>query len=291
MRLCFDATRFGSGLEGAIELATSRGVAAVEYSLAPFETSSKSGKTLKKQELAYFQGIRSLGEENSVAVSCMSLDYLHQPGDKRSTPRFIRMMTKLGAVAEALGCPRVSFHVAPGIDDKWKSDFEADFDKFAQPMLERGVRPVLRLSTPASSRGLSLKRWISMEPQDWRDLLSTCDGLSLSFSPADCVWLGIDYLQILPGFISAIDYVEANDVEVNREMLKDSGMFGPLWWRYRRVGRGKVDWRQLIEALKLYGYEGDLSIHLDDEFIDNDRYSLEQALDEGIKEIAPLARG
>ena len=48
---------------------------------------------------------------------------------------------------------------------------------------------------------------------------------------------------------------------------------------YRRPGKGQLDWRQLIEALKLYDYKGMLSIHLDDEFIDGNNGNLEESLD------------
>jgi len=153
------------------------------------------------------------------------------------------------------------------------------------------VEPLLRLSTPLEFRGQSLKGWRSMEPQDWRDLLSGCPGLSLSFSPGDCVWLGIDYLRILSGLASAIEHVEAHDVEINRDLLTDSGMYGPLWWRYRMPGKGQVDWGQLIEALKLYDFKGTFSVHLDDEFVAADAEDLEHALDAALKRIAPLMRG
>ncbi len=289
MRLCFDATRFGSGLDGAIDLASARQLTAVEYSLAPFNTSSRSSKNVKGDELKYFQSVGALAEERGVEIACLNLDYTHSPGGKGTT-NFLRMLTKLASVAEAVHCPRISFFLTPGVDDKWKDSFEAEYKELEGELSERGVKPLLRLSTPVTSRGVSLKRWIAMEPQDWRDLLSSCSGLALSFSPADCVWLGIDYLQILPGITSAIEHIEANDIEIHREILKDSGMYGPLWWRYRKVGKGQVDWRQFIEALKLYGYEGTFSIHLDDEFIAEEPTVLEDALDEGIKELGRLVR-
>jgi sugar phosphate isomerase/epimerase len=129
-----------------------------------------------------------------------------------------------------------------------------------------------------------------MEPQDWRDLLSSCQGLSLSFSPGDCLWLGIDYLAVLSHFAAAIENIEGADVEIDREMLKDSGMYGPLWWRYRLVGKGKVDWAQLIELLKLYEFKGTFSLRFDDEFIYGDQAQMEDALDQCIAKIAPLIK-
>ena len=291
MRLCFDATRFGSGLEGSIELAAGKGIEAIEYSFAPFSTTGRGGRDVKGKELEYLQSMRALLDERGVEIACLNLDYLHSPGDKKSAKRFLGMMEKLIKVAALLGCPRVSFLLSPGVDDSWKEAFESEYAELLPIAESHEVRMLLRLSTPSEYRGLSLKLWKTMEPQDWRDLVSTCPNLSLSFSPGDCVWLGINYLAILPGITSAIEHIEALDVEVNRDVLSDSGMFGPLWWRYRLVGKGSVDWRQLIEALKLYDYQGTFSIHLDDEFVDSDVNVLNDALDEGIRTIAPLLKG
>lgn len=291
MKLCFDATRFGAGLEGAIELASSKGIPCVEYSFEPFSTTGKTGRSLKVKEKKYLESVKALCEEKNVEIACLNLLYTHTSGNKKSTKKFHGMIEKLSKVANVLGCKYVSFYLEPGADESWKDSFELEFQEILPATREQNVILLLKLSTPSSARSQSLKKWRAMEPQDWRDLLSVCDGLSLSFSPADCVWLGIDYLQILSGFSSAIEHIEANDVEINRQMLKDSGMFGPLWWRYRMPGKGVVDWRQLIELLKLYEFKGTFSIQLDDEFLANDTSVLEEALDDGVKKLAPLFKG
>lgn len=291
MKLCFDATRFGAGLEGAVALAASKKIPCVEYSFEAFSTAGKSGKSLKVKERKYLESLADTCREKGVEIACLNLLYSHIPGDKKSSKKFLGMMEKLAKVAQVLDCHYLSFYLEPGTDDSWKTAFEKEFEQILPVMQEHEVVPLLKLSTPRDARSQSLKKWRAMEPQDWRDLLSGCEGLSLSFSPADCVWLGIDYLQILSGFNTAIEHVEAHDVEINRQILKDSGMFGPLWWRYRMPGKGVVDWRQLIELLKLYEFKGTFSIQLDDEFLANDSSSLEDALDRGVKKLAPLFRG
>ncbi len=55
--------------------------------------------------------------------------------------------------------------------------------------------------------------------------------------------------------------------------------------------KGKSIGGQLIEALKLYDFNGTISISIDDEFVDSDYYELENALDTSIKKLAPLVRG
>ncbi|MBZ0186599.1 MAG: hypothetical protein K8F91_10155, partial [Candidatus Obscuribacterales bacterium] len=206
MKLCFDATRFGTGLEGAIELASIKGIPSVEYSFAPFETTIKG--TLKKDEKKELEALRLFAQEKGVEIACLNLEYLHTPGDKSSARKFLGMLTKLAKVACLIDCHMLSFYLAPGPDENWKNCFREEFEAIEKILLEHEVRPVLKLSTPRQTRGLSLKKWRAMEPQDWRDLLSTCEGLSLSFSPADCIWLGLDYLQVLADFTPAIEHVE-----------------------------------------------------------------------------------
>ncbi len=299
MQLCFDATRFGTGLDGAIGLAASKGIKAIEYSFAPFSVrASKAGgdKTggLSNKELDSLKKIHKLSQENNVAIALLNLDYCLNfderdlAKNKQADKNFVKMMSKMVTVAKTVGCPKLSISIQPGANGNWLEQAEKQINACQDELNSEGIKLLLRLSTPKENRSLSLKKWLSMEPQDWRDLIASCPGLSLSFSPADCVWLGIDYLKILSGIVSGIDHIEAHDVEISRTMLADSGMYGPLWWRYRLPGKGSVDWTQLIEALKLYGYEGNFSIHLDDEFVADDFQSLEEALDSSIKLLHPL---
>ncbi len=295
MQLCFDATRFGTGLDGAIGIAASRGIKAIEYSFAPFSVRvSKSGSSesngLSEKELNSLEKIRQMGQENDVSIACLNLDYCLNFGDKKPDKNFGKMLSKMVTVAKTIGCPRLSLSIQPGTNG-WLEEAERQINACQSELNSDGLALLLRLSTPKENQGKSLKNWIAMEPQDWRDLIAACPGLSLSFSPADCIWLGIDYLKILSGIVSGIDHIEAHDCEISRTMLADSGMYGPLWWRYRVPGKGAVDWTQLIEALKLYGYQGNISIHLDDEFVADDQQSLEDALDSAIKLLNPLVKG
>jgi len=290
MLLCFDATRFGTGLDGAIELAAAKGLSALEYSFGPFQTSLKSKNGLAEGEKKFLKNVRRLSDKNGISIACLNLDYCLFLEDKKSSKSFQAMLTKLARVAAAVNCKKVAVSIAPGTNGSWLDQMESALSDVKDPLAENDVQLLLRLATAQQFRGKSLKTWTAFEPQDWRDLMSVIPGLGLSFSPADCVWLGIDYLKILSGVASGIEHIEAHDVEINRSLLNDSGMYGPLWWRYRLPGKGQVDWIQLIEQLKLYEFAGTFSIHLDDEFVANDQESLEEALESAVKYIAPIVR-
>jgi sugar phosphate isomerase/epimerase len=286
MQLCFDATRFGTGLDDAVRLAKDKGIAAIEYSFAPFPVSSKS--KLGAKEKQFLRSVRGISEQSGVSIACLNLDFCLLPDDKKGNKNFSLMVAKLADVAEAINCPKISVFLAPGDNPQWLELAEQQLSLAQEELKNNGVSLLLRLSTAPEFRGRSLKAWRAMEPQDWRDLMSICPGVGLSFSPADCIWLGIDYLKILPGIASAIEHIEAHDIEIIRDLLNDSGIYGPLWWRYRLPGKGQVDWTQFIEALKLYDFKGTFSIHLDDEFVPSDQESLEGALEASLKYLGPL---
>lgn len=291
MQLCFDATRFGTGLDGAIELAAAKGIGAIEYSFAPFslqedeDSDSSAGK-----DNAVLKHIKQLSIDKNVVIACLNLDYCLTGTDKSADKNFSKMLNKIIKLAKKVGCKKIGINIKTSPDDNWLQSAEGKLTDLKANLEKHGIGLLLRLSTAKEFRNKSLKHWIATEPQDWRDLMAGCPGLALSFSPADCVWLGIDYLKILSGIVSGIEHIEAHDIEISRTMLSDSGMYGPLWWRYRLPGKGQVDWSQLIEALKLYGFAGYFSIHLDDEFVYDDYQSLEDALDNSINFLAPLIR-
>lgn len=290
MKLCFDATRFGTGIEGAIELAAAKGIGAIEYSFAPFALQIEEAGSSADSENAVLKHIKRLSIDKKVVIACLNLDYCLTATDKSADKNFSKMLNQVSKLANKIGCKKIGINLKTSSDDNWLPCTEEKLSTLSTKLERQGLGLLLRLSAAKEFRNKSLKHWIAMEPQDWRDLLAGCPGLALSFSPADCIWLGIDYLKILPGIVSGIEHIEAHDIEISRTMLSDSGMYGPLWWRYRLPGKGSVDWSQLIEALKLYGFAGYLSIHLDDEFVYDDYQSLEEALDNSISLFAPLVR-
>ncbi len=291
MQLCFDATRFGCGLDGAVDLAAQNGLRAVEYSFAAFSVSAKGGAVLDAKEKKQLQALSKKCVEQDVEIACLNLDFCVDADDKKSCKLFEPMLKKLFLVAEAIGCKRVAVSAQPGPDNVWKTNLSDMLNRVLEARNSDSVGLMLRLSTPVEFRNQSLKSWRAMEPQDWRDLISSVPNLGLVFSPADCVWLGIDYLRILSGVIKAVEHIEAHDIEISRELLTDSGMYGPLWWRYRSLGKGQVDWRQFIELLKLYEFKGTVSLQFDDEFLSRDIEDMQGALDSSVKFMAPLLRG
>lgn len=290
MKLCIDATRFGFGLIEAVELAAMKGAQAVEYTFEPFDTSAKGSTSLSAQEKDYLKQVRTQCERLEVEIACLRLNTWLNVADKKAVKHFQQVMKKLARVAAASGCSRLVCSLQPNSENNWVEQAVAALEPVIKDLEKNDVKLLLSLATPQVNLGQPLRNWRPLEPHEVRNLLAHLPGLSLSFSAADLAWQNIDYLQLLPHFVSAIEHVEANDVEINRAMLADSGLFGPLWWRYRMAGKGQIDWRQLVEALKLYDYKGTLSIHIDDEFAGESIQDLEDSLETSVKFMRPLLK-
>jgi sugar phosphate isomerase/epimerase len=289
MRLCFDATRFGYGLHESVELAVQKKLSACEFSFEKFD-SEKGSKQLSADEVDYLKSVAELSRSNDIEIACLKLKTLLKISDKKSLKEFKSHIDKLSKVAKLISCKRLLFYMEAESSENWLEQVEAALNPIVENLRKDGLTLVLSLSTPAEFLGKSLRQWRPLEPQEWRDLLAGVPGLGLSFSVADCAWQGIDYLRMISTMASAIEHVEAQDIQVNRQIIADNGLFGPLWWRYMAVGKGQIDWAQFIEALKLYEYSGNLSIHFNDENAAENEQWLWESLDTSIKVLAPLVK-
>jgi sugar phosphate isomerase/epimerase len=290
MRLCFDATRFGSGLQEAVQFAAEQNLSAFDFSFGKFEVSKKAARKLDKTELDYLKGVHEQCQKQGISISCLRLNALLKISEKKSVSEFSSMCDKLVKVSAELACKQILFYMEAEADPDWLEQAEKILTNLVGAAKENNVSLVLSLSTPETFRGRSLKFWRPLELDELRHLLAGVPDLSLSFSVADCAWQGIDYLKILPGLVPAIAHVEAQDVQVNRQIISENGIFGPLWWRYMTVGKGQVDWGQFVEALKLYDYQGDLSISFNDEFASENEQGLWEALEMSKKLLLPLVK-
>jgi sugar phosphate isomerase/epimerase len=298
MQLCFDAERFGLGLIETIALAKANGLSCVEFTVQPFSIKSTKNtskeafdkQTISAKEKKYLAEVKAASKEASVEIACLNLNYCLQVGKPKAVANFHSMISKIAHTAKSIGCRRLSFWLSASNEDNWLENCEKALSQAATICQEFDVKLILNCATYPDFIGKSLRLWQPLSPNNWRHLLSTCPELSLSLSPADCFWQGIDYLQVLPAFIAACEKINVFDVELNREMIADSGLFGPLFWRYRLPGAGQIDWRNLIEALKLYDFQGYLSFNLADEFVEEKIDDLNQALATSVEWLSPMLR-
>ena len=98
--------------------------------------------------------------------------------------------------------------------------------------------------------------------------------LGICYDPSHFARIGVDYKRVLIEFGSRVRHVHAKDTELLADGLYEFGClgqsfgqrygYGEGWWRYCIPGWGVVDWKWVVARLEEIGYDGPLSIELED---------------------------
>jgi sugar phosphate isomerase/epimerase len=117
---------------------------------------------------------------------------------------------------------------------------------------------------------------IGCTPEMWRAMFEAIPSrhFGLNYDPSHLVRLGIDYLRALNEFGDRVNHVHGKDTEI---LLDEQYEFGTLpatfgvkygfsegAWRYTIPGHGEVDWKKVAVRLERFGYQGAVSIELED---------------------------
>jgi sugar phosphate isomerase/epimerase len=98
--------------------------------------------------------------------------------------------------------------------------------------------------------------------------------LGICYDPSHFVRMGIDYLRVLTEFGHRVRHVHGKDTEILNEGCYLYGYHGPTfptdlgwaggYWRYTIPGSGEVNWAKVVAHLRINGYDGIISIELED---------------------------
>lgn len=98
--------------------------------------------------------------------------------------------------------------------------------------------------------------------------------LGICYDPSHFARIQIDYVRLLHEFGGRVKHVHLKDTEIIQEKLYESGIlgesyghtygFGEGWWRYTIPGEGSVDWELVLRRLEEFGFDGVLSVELED---------------------------
>jgi sugar phosphate isomerase/epimerase len=88
------------------------------------------------------------------------------------------------------------------------------------------------------------------------------------------VRVGVDYKRALKEFASRVIHVHGKDTALDAESLYLYGNLSPTFdktvdfgggsWRYSIPGEGSVDWPHVCAALHQHGFDGIISLELED---------------------------
>ena len=112
------------------------------------------------------------------------------------------------------------------------------------------------------------------------------EAFGFNYDPSHFGYQGVDYVQFLYTFPDRIYHAHMKDVWWSTVPTR-SGVFGghlefghrDRYWDFRSIGRGSIDFEEIIRALNRIGYRGPLSIEWEDSGMDREE-GAEEACDE-----------
>ncbi len=115
-------------------------------------------------------------------------------------------------------------------------------------------------------------------PEGLRALFGECPSpaMGINYDPSHLIRMGIDPIRFLEEFVGRVGHVHGKDTEIFQEAVYEVGWslpplereshgFGGTYWRYTLPGHGTMRWTRAFEILEAEGYDGFVSIELEDE--------------------------
>ena len=277
------------------------------------------------QEKEYVENQRNLLSAHGLSVHAISnhlvgqavcdpIDERHQPllpdrvwgdGDPEGVrTRAASEMQRTAEAAAKLGVPVVTGFTGSPI---WATAYafpphtagyvDAGFQEFADrwnPILdafdEAGVKFALEAHPTEIAFDLSTA-------ERALEAVSHRETFGFNYDPSHLAYQGVDYIQFLYDFADRIYHVHMKDVWWS-DVPTRSGTFGghlefghvDRAWDFRSIGRGRVDFEEIMRALNRIGYAGPLSIEWEDSGLDREYGAREACEQVRAMSLAPTNR-
>ena len=109
------------------------------------------------------------------------------------------------------------------------------------------------------------------------DIAVGLPAFGFNYDPSHLGYQGVDYVDFIYQFPERIFHVHMKDVYWS-DTPKQVGIFGGhvtfgdprRYWNFRSLGRGKINFEEIIRALNSIGYQGPLSVEWEDSAMDRE---------------------
>lgn len=211
--------------------------------------------------------------------------YIWGDGDPEGIrQRAAQEIIKTGETAKRLGINTVVGFTGSSV---WH--YLYSFPSVTQEMIEDGYRDFAKRWTPILDeyQKLGVRFALEVHPTEIAFDIETArralrainfhPSFGFNYDPSHLAYQGVDYVKFIHEFSDRIFHVHMKDVTW-RENLGDIGVFGGhtefgdnrRFWNFRSVGRGKIDFEEIIRALNDIGYKGPLSVEWEDSAMDRE---------------------
>jgi sugar phosphate isomerase/epimerase len=267
----------GLPLAGIAEWAAGHGYGALEvaaWPVAPDRPWEASHLDVAGLDASGAEEVNALLDRHGLALSAVAYyenNLAADPVQRAAIHDHLRLCIDAAA---RLGCPLVGTFVGRDVSLPIVDNLRLG-EKVLPALVdyagERGVRLVVENCPMEGWHPDGAPANLAYSPELWDWMASL--GLWLNYDPSHLVPLGIDPLSALVAHRDKVLHVQAKDVQVNAAARNRYGVLGRVidrepwntgWWQYRVPGLGDVDWRRIVDALYVGGYEGVISVEHED---------------------------
>lgn len=213
-------------------------------------------------------------------------DYIWGDGDPEGVrQRAAAEVIKTGKIAKMLGLDTVNGFTGSSI---WHLLYA--FPPVSQEMIDKGYKDFAKRWIPIldAYQEMGIKFALEVHPSEIAFDIETArralaavnnhPAFGFNYDPSHLGYQGVDYVKFIYEFSDRIFHVHMKDAYWS-EQPKDIGVFGGhsdfgdnrRFWNFRSLGRGNVDFENIIRALNDIEYNGPLSVEWEDSAMNRDQ--------------------
>jgi len=265
---------------------------------------------VRETDPAYYKGIKDLLGKYGLKVYTISThlisqavcdnidirhkglvpDYIWGDGDPEGVrQRATESLIQTAHAAKALGIDTVIGFTGSSI---WHMVYS--FPPVTEGMIEDGFRDFARRFKPILDeyQKLGIRYALEVHPseiafdtisaQRAMDAVDNHPAFGFNYDPSHLGYQGVDYVDFIYMFPQRIFSVHMKDVYWS-DVPKQVGVFGGhvtfgdprRYWNFRSMGRGKINFEEIIRALNAVNYQGALAVEWEDSAMDREQGALE----------------
>jgi sugar phosphate isomerase/epimerase len=217
-------------------------------------------------------------------------DYIWGDGD----PEGIRQRAAQEVIATGHAAKRLGVKVVNGFTGSSIWPYIYSFPAVSKEMIDRGYEDFARRWTPILDeyKKLGVKFALEVHPTEIAFDIASAEralkainnhpAFGFNYDPSHLGYQGVDYVQFIYRFREKIFHVHMKDAYW-KDTPGDIGVFGghvPFGdprrnWNFRSLGRGDIQFEEIIRALNSIRYKGPLSVEWEDSDMDREEGAAE----------------
>ena len=211
-------------------------------------------------------------------------------------PEGVRKRAAKEMIATGKAAARLGLDVVNGFTGSSIWHLLYSFPPVSPDLIEKGYKDFAKRWTPILNQyqKLGIKFALEVHPTEIafdiasaQRAIEALDGhpaFGFNYDPSHLGYQGVDYVEFIHRFSDRIFHVHMKDVGW-AQTPKDAGVFGGhtdfgdrrRFWDFRSLGRGNIDFEEIIRALNRINYKGPLAVEWEDSGRDREHGATEAA--------------